>query len=270
MAAALRALANAKVEARELDLIILATATGDRPFPSTACLVQEAIGATKAAAFDVAAVCSGYVYGLTVADQFIRCGTYKKILLVGADAFSKVVDWTDRSTCVLCGDGASAAVITASDDESGILDVYLGADGRAAELLMIPGGGSREPITEKNIAERRQYVKMRGGEVYKMAVKATIKAIQHILKKNKLTLDEIDLIVPHQANVRILSATAEKLKISREKIFVNLEKYGNTSAASVGLALDDAVREQRIKKGDLVLLVAFGGGFTWGATLIQW
>ena len=269
LSAARRALAAAQIDAQELDLIILATVTGDLPFPATSCLLQKELGAVNAAAFDLSAACSGYVYGLVVADQFIRSGAYKHILLIGADTFSKIVDWEDRSTCVLFGDGASAAVVTASDDESGLLDFELGCNGEAAHLLLIPAGGSREPITEKVISQRRQYVKMQGAEVFKLAVKSMVKVIRHVLEKNNLTADDLSLIVPHQANVRILEATAHKLKLASGKMFANIDKYGNTSAASVGLALEEALSSRRAEKGELVLLVAFGGGFSWGAALIR-
>ena len=205
-----------------------------------------------------------------MANGLIETGVHESVLVIGAERLSFYLDWSKRDSAVLFGDGASAAVVVASADESGIIDTYLGCDGNNAELLMIPAGGSRTPLTEKNINSGQHYVKMRGSEVFKLAVKAMVKTIRHILTKNNLTISDIDLIIPHQANVRILDATAQTLKIDRDKMYVNLDKYGNTSAASIGLALDEAVQNKKVQPGNLVLLVAFGSGFTWGATLIRW
>ncbi len=265
-----RALEMAGVKAEDIDLIIVATITPDMPFPSTACLVQEKIGASKASAFDLEAACSGFVYGVTVAKQFISTGFYKHVLVVGAETMTKILDFEDRNTCVLFGDGAGAVVLGPSDDESGFLGIDLGADGSGGVFLKMPGGGTLNPASENTVNDRLHYLKMEGSEVFKFAVRIMGKSSINAVKKSNLTVDDIDFLVPHQANIRIISAAAKKLKLPMEKVHVNLDKYGNMSAASIPVALDEAIRNEKIKKGDNVVLVGFGGGLTWGACVIKW
>lgn len=265
------ALQMAGVDPADLDLIIVATLTPDHHFPSTAGFVQRNLGAAKAAAFDLEAACTGFIYALTVGDLFIRSGTYKKILVVGAEVLSKFLDWEDRETCVLFGDGAGAAVlIPGENDGRGIISTHLHSDGTMAELLYAPAGVSRMPITKEAIDQKLNTVKMRGNEVFKMAVTRLSGVVDEVMEANGLSEEDIDFLVPHQANLRIIKATARKLKLPMEKVIVTVDRHGNTSAASVPLALDAAVRGKRIKRGDSVLLEAFGGGFTWGAALIRW
>ncbi len=267
--AAQDALADADIAAGSLDLIIVATITGDMPFPSSACLVQQALGAEKAVAFDVAAACAGFVYALTVAQQFIATGCFKNALVIGTEVLSSITDWQDRNTCVLFGDGAGAAVLAAVES-GGIRSSYLGSDGRLSDLLMVPAGGSRLPASAQTVQERQHYIKMRGNELFKVAVNAMAEAAQAAVRRAKLECADIDLVIPHQANIRIIMAVAKKLGLAPEKIYLNIERYGNISSASTATALCEAVREGRVKKGDNVLLVAFGAGLVWGACVIQW
>ncbi len=265
------ALQMAGVDPADLDLIIVATLTPDHHFPSTAGFVQRNLGAARAAAFDLEAACTGFIYALTVGDLFIRSGTYKKILVIGAEVLSKFLNWEDRETCVLFGDGAGAAVlIPGENDGRGIISTHLHSDGTMAELLYAPAGVSRMPITKEAIDQKLNTVKMKGNEVFKMAVTRLSGVVDEVMEANGLSEEDIDFLVPHQANLRIIQATARKLKLPMEKVIVTVDRHGNTSAASVPLALDEAVRGKRIKKGDSVLLEAFGGGFTWGAALIRW
>lgn len=268
--AAERALKAAGTSPAEIDLIVVATVTPDMAFPSTACLVQDKIGAKRAAAFDISAACSGFVYGLSVVDQFIKNGTYETALLIGAETLSKITDWTDRNTCVLLGDGAGAVVVKSTEEEKGILSFYLGADGGAGDLLKLPAGGSRMPPTHETIDNGLHYIKMRGNELFKVAVRVLVRAIQEALSRIHLSSEEISLLIPHQANLRIIQAMAEKAGIPLSKVYINVDRYGNTSSASIAIALDEAVREGRIKEGDIVVLDAFGGGLTWGACVIRW
>ena len=268
--AARKALEMAGVEAADLDLIIVATLTPDHMFPSTAGLVQRSLGALRAAAFDLEAACSGFIYGLTVGDLFIRSGKFSRVLVVGAEVLSRFIDWEDRHTCVLFGDGAGAAVLMPSDGDHGIISTHIHNDGTMAELLYAPAGGSRTPIDEKAIAQKLNTVKMKGNEVFKIAVTKLSEVVDEVLEANGLSEDDIDFLVPHQANLRIIQATARKLKLPMEKVVVTVDRHGNTSAASVPLALDEAVRDGRIKKGDRVLLEAFGGGLSWGGALVKW
>jgi 3-oxoacyl-[acyl-carrier-protein] synthase-3 len=268
-AAARLALEMAGVKPAELDLIIVGTITPDMPMPSTACLVQQALGARKAGAFDVAAACSAFVYGLTIADKFIKEKPALKVLVVGAEVMSSRVDWNDRATCVLFGDGAGAAVLTGSKGRRGILSTHLRSDGSLWQLLYIKGGGCLHPPGSPAL-DGVNYIRMKGSEVFKHAVRSMEEVAREALKANKLTVADLDLFIPHQANIRIIEAIAARLKVPMEKVFVNIERYGNTSAATIPIALDEAVRTGRVKKNDLVLLDAFGGGFTWGATLIRW
>ena len=264
-----RALTAAGLAATDLDMILVATCTGDYPLPATACLVQHQLGATKAAACDLSAACCGFVYALSVADAYVKNGM-RYVLVIGSEVMSAITDWTDRNTCVLFGDGAGAVVVSASDGEQGILSTHLRSDGTLCELIMVPGGGSRTPPSEKVIAERLQYIKMKGNETFKVAVRTLEEIARTTLSANGLRVEDLDLYVPHQANVRILKAVMERLGLPREKVLLNLDRYGNTSAASIPIALDEAVREGRIKDGSLVMLGAFGAGLTWASAVIRW
>jgi 3-oxoacyl-[acyl-carrier-protein] synthase III len=266
-----RALAAAGVRPEEVDLIIVATITPDMPFPSTACLVQRKIGASRAAAFDIEAACSGFVYALDIAAHFIAAHTYETVLVIGSEKMSSVVDWTDRNTCVLFGDGAGAAVLRPRrHGAGGLLTTCLGSDGGKASLLELPGGGSLNPPTSATIAEGLHFLRMDGRETFKSAVNAMVSAATTVLETCGVSVEQVACIIPHQANHRIIAAVAERLNASPDKLFVNVDRYGNTSAASVAIALDEAVRTGRIRRGDLVLLVVFGAGLTWGAALIEW
>jgi 3-oxoacyl-[acyl-carrier-protein] synthase-3 len=264
-----RALAAAGVAATDLDMVLVATCTGDYPLPATACLVQHQLGATRAAACDLGAACCGFVYALSVADAYIKTGM-RHVLVIGSEVMSAITDWTDRNTCVLFGDGAGAAVVSASDEERGILSTHLRSDGNLCELIAVPGGGSRTPPSEKVIAERMQYIKMKGNETFKVAVRTLEEIARETLEAHGLRVEDLDLYVPHQANVRILKAVMERLGLPIEKVMLNLDRYGNTSAASIPIALDEAVRAGRIREGSLVMLGAFGAGLTWASALIRW
>ena len=268
--AAQRALANAGVTADQVDLIIVATITPDMLFPSTACLVQQLLGATRAAAFDIEAACSGFVYALDIASHFVASHTYNTVLVIGAEKMSSVVDWTDRNTCVLFGDGAGAAVLQNRPNAHGLLTTCLGSDGGKAGLLELPAGGSAQPATADSVAQKLHFLRMDGRQTFKSAVNAMVAAATTALARCELTIPQIECIIPHQANQRILTAVAEQLGAREEQVFVNVDRYGNTSAASVAIALDEAVRQGRIQRGDLVLLVVFGAGLTWGAAIIEW
>ena len=269
--AARRAMAQAGVRAEELDLIVLATITGDMPFPATACLVQAKLGATKAAAFDVSAACSGFLYALEIGQQFVAAHTYNTVLVIGAEKLSAVMDWTDRNTCVLFGDGAGAVVLRSRGDEShGVLTTCMGSDGRHADLLKMPAGGSMQPATHLTVDARLHTLRMAGREVFKQAVNAMNAAATEALARCNLTGTDLALLIPHQANLRIIDALAERIGIAREKIYINLDRCGNTSAASVPIALDEAARAGRLKRGDYILMVAFGAGFTWAGCVVQW
>lgn len=264
-----RALTAAGLAAIDLDMILVATCTGDYPLPATACLVQHQLGATKAAACDLSAACCGFVYALSVADAYIKSGM-RHVLVIGSEVMSAITDWTDRNTCVLFGDGAGAVVVRASEGERGILSTHLRSDGSLCEMIMVPGGGSRTPPSEKMIAERLQYIKMKGNETFKVAVRTLEEIARATLSTHDLRVEDLDLYVPHQANVRILKAVIERLGLPIEKVLLNLDRYGNTSAASIPIALDEAVREGRIKDGSLVMLGAFGAGLTWASAVIRW
>src|SRR5215468_1119926 len=268
--AALRAMRKAGVTADQIELIVVATITPDMPFPSTACLVQRKIGAHRAAAFDLEAACSGFIYGLEIAQQFIMSRTYDTVLVIGAEKLSSIVDWQDRNTCVLFGDGAGAAVLQNRAHAHGLLTAVMGADGDKADLLFMPGGGSRCPATTESVASRLHYLRMEGKETFKCAVQAMQTAAEEALRRCEIDISKIKLIIPHQANRRIIDAVGERLGAKPEQLFVNLHKYGNTSAASVAIALDEAVDSGRVHRGDLILLVVFGAGLTWGAAVIEW
>lgn len=268
--AAKKALEMANVKAEELDLIIVATVTPDMAFPSTACIVQSNLGAYKAAAFDLEAACSGFLYGLSVGQQFISTGTYKYVLVIGAETLSKILNWSDRNTCVLFGDGAGAVVLGPTNENKGILSTYLGADGESGKFLTQPAGGSRMPATIETVEKNLHTVQMDGSEVFKFAVRIMGKAAEEALELCDLSVDDIDYLVPHQANIRIITAAAKRLKLPIEKVYVNLNSYGNMSSASIPVALDEAVKEGKINDNDIVVLVGFGGGLTWGSCVIKW
>jgi 3-oxoacyl-[acyl-carrier-protein] synthase III len=268
--AARRALQKAGLKPEQLDLIIVATITPDMPFPNTACLVQRKLGATRAAAFDVEAACSGFIYALEIGQQFIMSRTYDTVLVIGAEKLTSIVDWQDRNTCVLFGDGAGAAILQNRSGSHGLLTTCLGSDGTKADLLCMPGGGSLNPATAKTVDARLHYLKMDGKETFKNAVNAMVTAGKEALRRCQVDISEIKCFIPHQANRRIVDAVGDRLQVKPEQVFVNLDKYGNTSAASVAIALDEAVSQGRIQRGDLVLLVVFGAGFTWAAAVIEW
>jgi 3-oxoacyl-[acyl-carrier-protein] synthase-3 len=266
-----RAIKDAGIDPLEINLIIAATITPDMFFPSTACFIQRGIGAHNAGAFDLSATCSGFCYGLAVADGLVRAGIHETVLVVATDVLSKITDWTDRATCVLFGDAAGAAIIQPTDEEKGILASYLGANGNGAEveLLSIPAGGSRYPASHETVDKQMHYIRMNGQEVFKLGVRMMYESAKEVLKRAGLTIDDVDLFIPHQANIRIMEAVGERLKIPSEKIYVNIHKYGNTSATTVIVALDEAIREGRVGSGDIVLFSTFGGGLTWGGTVIK-
>jgi len=269
--AAVQALDAANLDPADLDMILVATITPDMMFPSTACVLQERLGARRAAALDISAACSGFIYGLAVADGLLRLGTMRNILLIGAETLSKITNWKDRNTCILFGDGAGAVVLRASEGEQGLLSTHLYADGGHGSALMMPGGGSRHPVSQAVLDQSLATLHMaNGNEVFKLAVRAMEDACLNALKQNKVDVGDLDLLVPHQANMRIIGALTQRLGLPESKVCVNIEKYGNTSAASIPLAFDEAVRGGRVPPGGLVLLCAFGGGFTWGSALIRW
>jgi 3-oxoacyl-[acyl-carrier-protein] synthase-3 len=270
--AAQRALDDAGLTAADIDLVIVATLTPDSPMPASACLIQHKLGIpTHAACFDLNAACSGYVYALDTACAMISSGRYHKALVIGAEKLSTVIDWQDRTTCVLFGDGAGATVIGMSDEpDRGLIGTRLGAFGEGADLLYISHGGSRSPATKESIAARDHCIRMKGKEVFKLAVRAMDEAARDILEQHQLKADQISLVIPHQANQRIIEAISQYLELPMERFFVNVDRYGNTSAASIPIAMDEARRAGRIKAGDLTLLVAFGGGLTYGSALIRW
>jgi 3-oxoacyl-[acyl-carrier-protein] synthase-3 len=268
--AARRAMKMAGVTADQIDLIIVATITPDMPFPSTACLIQHKLGAKRAAAFDLEAACSGFIYALEIGQQFIMSRTYETVLVIGAEKLSAITDWTDRNTCVLFGDGSGAAILQNRQGAHGLLTAVMGAEGGKADLLFMPGGGSRCPATVESINARQHFLRMEGKETFKNAVQAMQTAAEEALRRCEITISQIKCIIPHQANRRIIDAVGERLGATPEQLFVNVNKYGNTSAASVGIALDEAVSSGRVQRGDLILLVVFGAGLTWGAAVIEW
>ncbi len=268
--AARAALEAANVKPEDLDLIIVATITSDMPFPSTACFVQAKLGATKAAAFDLSAACAGTIYGISVAHQFIQSGTYEHVLVIGSEKLSSITDWTDRSTCVLFGDGAGALVLGRGPRGKGIVSSFLASDGSKADILKMPGGGSRFPTSHETVDEKMHYLKMDGQEVFKNAVSSMGKVAVKALEQCGLTGDEISYFVPHQANARIISAVAKRLSIPDEKIHLNVERFGNMSSASTVVGFDELVRSGKLKEGDIVVLVGFGSGLVWGSLVIKW
>ncbi len=268
--AAERALQMAGIAPEEIDLIVMATVTPDYPFPATSCIVQHNLGAVKAAAFDISAACSGFIYALSVVDNFMKTGTVKKALVIGAEVLSRIVDWTDRNTCVLFGDGSGAVVLEAVNGDNGILSTHIHSDGSYWELLNLPACGSRNPATQKTIDDKLMFLRMQGNEVFKLAVRAMEEAAQEALTTNNLLTTDIDLFIPHQANRRIIDAIGKRLKLTDQQVYVNLERFGNTSAASIPIALDEANRAGRISNDDILVFDSFGGGLTWAATLLRW
>ena len=268
--AALAAMENAGITAEEIDLILVATVTPDMFCPSTACFVQTKIGAKNAACFDVSAACSGFLYAIEIAQQFITSHTYDTILVIGAEKLSSIVDWTDRNTCVLFGDGAGAAVLQHRSGGHGVISTFMGSDGRLSEILQIPGGGSRFPVSKENADQRLNCIKMNGKETYKHAVNSMLDAATRALADANIKASDLACIIPHQANLRIIEAIASRMDLPMERFVINLDRYGNTSAAAVAIALDEANRTGRMQVGDYVLLVVFGGGLTWASSVIQW
>ncbi len=268
--ASLKAMETARVSADELDMIIVGTVTPDAPLPSTACILQQKLKAKNAAVVDIVAACTGFIYGLAFARAMILTDQMDKVLVIGVETLSRLVNWEDRNTCVLFGDGAGAAVVAGSDKPGGIIDTFLKGDGSLSHLLQVPAGGGRIPITRENINNGDRFIKMEGQDVFKSAVKAMGEAATKILKRTGIGSEDVSLMIPHQANMRIIEATARRIRLPMDRVFVNIHKYGNTSAASVPVALDEAIREGRINSGDKVILVAFGAGFTWGSALIEW
>jgi len=269
-AAAREALEVAGVLPTDVDLIICATATPEYAFPSTASLIQDALGATKAGAFDLSAGCSGFVYGLSIASQIIQGGGHHIVLVVGTETLSRITNWQDRGTCILFGDGAGAMVLKASEERGGVLSSLVRSDGSGGDLLMIPAGGSHTPASIQSVQQGLHFIQMNGREVFRFATRVVDKATREVVEKAGLTLDDIQLFVPHQANLRIIQAAARTLELNDDRIFVNLERYGNTSSASIPIALCEAVDAERIKPGDKIVLVGFGAGLTWAAAAIEW
>jgi 3-oxoacyl-[acyl-carrier-protein] synthase-3 len=268
--AARQALEVAGLTPAQLDLIVVATVTPDYVFPAVACLVQDALGATHAAAFDLSAGCSGFVYGLSIAAHLVSAGVYQTALVIGAETLSRITDWTDRATCVLFGDGAGAVVLQAGENEGGVLATILGADGSGGDLLHVPAGGSRMPASHQTVAEGLHFIQMKGREVFRFAVRTMPAATRQVLEMAGLSLADLNLLIPHQANQRIIGAASRALDLPPEMVYSNLERYGNTSAASIPIALSEAAEEGRIQPGDLVVCVGFGAGLTWGAAAIRW
>lgn len=269
--ASLRAMEQAKISAPEIDLILLATASPDMVFPATACFVQTKIGAINAACLDVSAACAGFLFAVEIAQQFITSHTYDTVLVIGAEKLTSITNWTDRNTCVLFGDGAGAAILQhRSRSRHGVISTHIGSDGKYADILWMPGGGCRTPITRENVDQNLQTIHMSGKEVYKQAVISMLDASKKALDKAGLTIDDIACVIPHQANIRIIEAIGERLNLPLEKFYVNVDRYGNTSAAAVAIALDEANRSGRLKPGDYILMVVFGGGLTWASTVIEW
>ena len=269
--AAEQALKKGHVRAEDLDMILVGTISGDMPFPATSCLVQRNIGATRAAASDVGAACVGFLYALHLADGLIQSGKAANVLVIGGEILSRIVDWTDRNTCVLFGDGAGAVVLQATKGDHGILGSLMKSNGNYHDFICMPGGGSDRPANDpKSIEERLPFIKMKGNETFKVAVKAMADISQELLTEQGFTHEQIDLFIPHQANLRIIDAVGERLKIDPKKVYKNVDRFGNTSAASIPIALDECVREGRLESGDLVLLTAFGAGLVWGSVLLRW
>jgi len=264
------AIEMAGIKPKDIDMIIVSTVTGDMPIPSTASILQDKLGAKNTGAFDLNAACSGFIYGLATADSFIRAGSFKKVLLVGTEVLSRFTDWEDRTTCVLFGDGAGAVILEPTDEDRGIMSCHLHSDGNLWELLYLPAGGSRNPASKETIKEKSHYIKMKGNETFRVAVRTLESLVVDTLKANRIKPSELSMLIPHQANLRIIQATANRLNLPMDRVLVNIERYGNTSSASIPIALDEAVRGGKICSGDYILLEAFGGGLTWASALIKW
>ena len=268
--AARQALERANLVPEDIDFIVVGTTTPDMFFPTVGNIVQQRLGCRRVGSVDVLAACAGSIYSLSIGSKFIETGKYRRVLCIGAEALSRITDFTDRGTCVLLADAAGAAVLEASEDGRGIIDTDLYSDGQHADLLYMPGGGSRHPATRETVDARMHYAKMKGSEVFKVAVRMFVECAQTILSRHGLTSNDVDIFIPHQANLRIIEAAAKRVGLPMEKVYVNVDRYGNTGAASVYVALEEAVSAGRVKRGDKVLLAAFGGGFAWGAALVQW
>jgi 3-oxoacyl-[acyl-carrier-protein] synthase-3 len=268
--AARKALLRAEMDAKDVDIIICATVTPDHPLPATGCFVQANLGAKNAAAFDISAACSGFIYGLSIADKFIRLGEARRVLVIGGEVLSRVIDWNDRGTCVIFADGAGAAVVGEVPRPRGILATRIRSDGEFADFLLIPAGGTRMPASAETVEKNLHSVKMKGNELFKVAVRAMADVALEVLREADIKTDEIRVLIPHQANQRITDAVTSRLKLTKEKVYSNIGWIGNTSSGSIPIALDELFGQGRIKEGDLVLLTAFGGGVTWGASLIRW
>jgi len=268
--AAQRAMDMAGVTAEDIDLIVMGTITGDYPWPATACIVQAKLGAKNAFAYDVSAACSGFLYALSCANDFLMAGRGKRVLVIGAETLSRAIDWTDRNTCILFGDGAGAVLLEAQESDSGVLSCHLHSDGNFLELLYQPGFGSRHPATVEGVEAKLAFLKMAGNEVFKVAVRSLTQVSKEALAANGYTSEDVTQFIPHQANLRILEATTKRLGLTAEQSFINVDKYGNTSGATIPIAIDEAYRQGLLKEGDLILSAAFGGGFTWASALIRW
>ncbi len=268
--ASLRALDDANVLPSDVDLIVTSTITPDCLFPSTSCYLQEKIGAKNAGAFDILAACAGFVYALSVANSFVTSGAMKTVLVVGSECLSKVTDYTDRSTCILFGDGAGAVVVQKGNGKREIVTTHLGSDGSHAELLMLPAGGSKLPTSRETVDSRSHFIKLKGKEVFKLAVNNMVNVVTKAAAENNIQVEDIDLIIPHQSNIRIIEAAMGRLKLPKEKAYINIDRYGNTSSASIPIAIDEIEKAKMLNSGDTVLLVAFGGGLTWSSSIIKW
>jgi len=265
-----KAIEDAGLKSEDIDLIIVSTVTPDMAFPATACLVQNGLGCINAAAFDLEAACTGFLYGLSVSYAYVKAGMYKNILLIGAEALSRITNWKDRNTCVLFGDGAGAVIVSEVPEDKGIMAIDIGADGSGSSYLTLPAGGSQLPATEETILNNLHYIKMDGSEVFKFAVRTMEEASLKVISKSGLKLEELDFLVPHQANIRIIDSARKRLKLEKDKVLINLDKFGNMSSASIPIALDEAIKQKKIQDKDNVLLVGFGGGLTWGACILKW
>ncbi len=268
--AAQQALERANLVPEDVEFIVVGTTTPDMIFPSVGNIVQHRLGARRAGSVDMLAACAGSVYSLATGVQFVQTGKYRHVLCIGADTLSKITDFTDRGTCIILADAAGAAVLEATEEDRGIIDVDLYSDGQYWELLYMPAGGSRHPATAETVAQRMHYAKMKGNEVFKVAVRMFVECTERILARNGFTADDVRLFIPHQANLRIIEAACKRVNLPMDRVFVNVDRYGNTGAASVYVALEEALAAGRIKRGDLILMAAFGGGFAWGATLMRW
>lgn len=268
--ASLRALDDANVLPSEVDLIVAATITPDCLVPSTACFLQDKIGASNAGAFDILAACAGFVYALSIAKSFVASGAMKTVLVVGTECLSKITDYTDRSTCILFGDGAGAVIVQRGNGRREIITTHLGSDGSQAELLMLPAGGSRLPTSHETIESRSHYIRLKGKELFKVAINNMVDVITKTVAENNMKIEDIDLIIPHQSNIRIIEAAMDRLKLPRKKAYINIDRFGNTSSASIPIAIDEIDKGGMLNPGDLVLLVAFGGGLTWSSSIIKW